>query len=620
MNAQFPRHFHRYATALLLGVLAVPWGASAATIRVDSATGFDVGGCGSDGSPCASVQYAVNGASSGDTILVAAGTYTYDVGLDPCPSDHTGVVCIQPVTFMSLTIKGGYAGGDWTTPTPDTNVTIIDGQDAYRGVLVNGTNDGAALVMEGFTVRNGLGLSRPGLDDNGFGGGVSVVLADLTLRNMVIEDNEARGADVDPGKGGAGAGGGVAIRSSNGSPRATLVLENVTFDNNRAVGGTGEEAGGFGEGGAMFLNYTDASGSDIVVTNNQALAGSSTGDGITGGKKADAQGGGIAFKEASDSTFQRVTATGNLAQGGDAASSGGSAGGAFGGGLYGERADSYSIIDGVVRDNVAHGGNADTAGMGFGGGVYALDSEVSLNRLQIINNEASGGDGTTKKGSGGGGGLYFADNDGVSGGRMITMLNVVVAGNSAALGSGGGTTSGGGGGLFVNGAQSDASHCTFADNGLSDSPPMQGKAIVLITRTPATPVPSHMTFDYGIISDHAAYLGDAAVHVKADSSITFDTGIFSNNGTDTAGVGTYNGLGSMSSEASVVYVAGGSPDFDYRLQESSPAVDTASGSTETLDFEGDVRDGSPDIGADEHTESLDLIFADGFESGDTSAW
>lgn len=606
------------ACILAHGLLFVAPAAVAATLRVDGNTGFDSAGCGGEGNPCESIQYAINGASSGDVILVAAGTYTYDAGLDPCLTDQTGVVCLQPASFKSLTITGGFSGGDWTTSTPETNLTIIDGENAKRGVMLDGSSDGAALVLEGFTVRNGLGLHRPGLDNNGFGGGISAVLADLTLRNVVIKDNVVRGADVDPGKGGAGAGGGLAIRSNGSSPRATLVMENVTFDNNQAVGGVGAEAGGYAHGGALFIYYTDASGSDIHVTNNQALAGDSIGDGIFNGR-ADAQGGGIAFKDASISTFTRVTATGNTALGGNAATSGGTAGGAFGGGLYGELATYYSIVDGVVRENVAHGGDAATAGMGFGGGVFSLDSEVSLDRVQVIENSAIGGDGATAKGSGGGGGTYFADNAGVAGGREITMLNTVIAGNDATLGSGGGSTSGGGGAVFLNGGQASLSHCTLSDNSLSNSPPMQGKSIVIITRPTATPVPSNMAFGYGIISNHDQ-TGDAAVHVKDTSSITFGTGIFSNNGVDTAGTGGFNGLVNMSSETSLDYVSGGAPDYDYRLTPPSPAVDAASGSSATLDFEGDSRDGEPDIGADELTDSLFLIFTDGFESGDTTAW
>ncbi len=76
----------------------------------------------------------------------------------------------------------------------------------------------------------------------------------------------------------------------------------------------------------------------------------------------------------------------------------------------------------------------------------------------------------------------------------------------------------------------------------------------------------------------------------------------------------------MSSESSVDYFGGGAPELDYRSLASSPAVDAAAGSSETIDFEGDQRDGEPDIGADEFTSSLFLIFTDGFESGDTEAW
>jgi hypothetical protein len=405
----------------------------------------------------------------------------------------------------------------------------------------------------------------------------------------------------------------LAIRSNDASPRTELALEDVTFDGNVAMGGTGPERGGFGQGGGLWLNYTDATANGLVLTGNTAVGGSSGGDGVHSGR-ADGQGGAIAFKLESDAVFERLVVSGNSSLGGNASNSIGTAGSGFGGGLYGERATSVVVWDALVRDNVAQGGDAATGGGGFGGGFMTLDSTFSLERVQILENVAQGGDGPTVKGSGGGGGGYFSDNDGASGGRTITMVNTILGGNEATLGTGGGSTSGGGGGIFLNGAQVTLTHATIAGNVLSTSPPMQGWGVVAITR--AGPIPSNMTFRYGIIADHAS-TADAAVHVKPDSAVTFDDGLFANNNADTAGTGTYNGLGTMTSEASAVFRSPGSPDFDYHVEATSPAVGQAGASTTPLDVDGESRSAPRDLGAD---QSSSLIFRDGFESGNTMFW
>src|SRR5205807_1049692 len=91
------------------------------------------GGAATGGAPCAnataiaSIQQAVNGASSGDEIRIANGTYT-------------GSGAAVAATGMPLTLAGGYPGGasGWGTPGIDPSVTVIDGQGARPGIMVQG--------------------------------------------------------------------------------------------------------------------------------------------------------------------------------------------------------------------------------------------------------------------------------------------------------------------------------------------------------------------------------------------------------------------------------------------------------------------------------------------------
>jgi hypothetical protein len=328
--------------------------------------------------------------------------------------------------------------------------------------------------------------------------------------------------------------------------------------------------------------------------------------------EADGLGGGVAFMKGSVAVVHDLTATGNTATGGDAATMAGSA---YGAAVYGEVAD-FTIVDANLFGNTCYGGTAATGGRGVGGALMTLASDVALERVSMTDNSTRGGAGSVQRGAGGGGGAFFEDKDGS---KLVSLVNCIVADNSVHIGGGGGSVAGGGGGgLSFLGAQADVTHTTIAGNWI-EATPLQGRGMVLITRLGTTP--SNVDFSYGIIADHAASGGDAAIRVKPDSVLNLDGGLFANNGTDyIPATGTITGVGSMLSEANVEFVSPGAPNFDYHLQETSPAIGEASGTTTILDVDGGDRDAEPDLGADEFGALAPSIFTDGFERGNSSAW
>jgi parallel beta-helix repeat protein len=190
-----------------------------------------------------SIQEAIDASSHGDRIVVWPGTYYENIYFDG----------------KSVELVSALGSAE----------TILDGSNNGPVVLFDG-NEGAGSVLNGFTLRNGVGYSRTD-PDTAVGGGVAILDADPTIKNNVITSNQAR------------AGGGIAVLF--GDPHIT----NNTIENNTA---TKEGAGIFvllsnptikvnhianntvtatqGEGGGMFLGFVD----DPVFTDNVVVGNS----------------------------------------------------------------------------------------------------------------------------------------------------------------------------------------------------------------------------------------------------------------------------------------------------------------------------------------------------------
>ncbi len=594
-----------FASVLFWNQSALMTAQAAARTWYVATTGWDGAGCGTSVQPCASIQYAVNQASNGDTLLVAAGTYVFNRNNDPCSATlgSTAVVCI---INKQVTILGGYATANWTYANPSANLTVIDGQSTYRGVWVTMTGPATSLRMEGFTIRNGIARGMPARPGDqsifAFGGGMYIELSLVTLRNIVFDSNQSVGENTNLRYGGAGAGGGLAILSApNGSS-----LEWLTFKNNVARGGSGLERGGYAIGGGLFTyNSTILTARYLTFTGNSAIAGSASGSGIDSvtGELADGQGGGAAFQVGSNVVLQNVTAINNNATGGAAPF--GNGGGGFGGGLYAEIA-TLTVYDALVTNNVAQGGNGvnaatltSAAGLAEGGGVLAFNSNFTLERASVINNTARGGTGQVYMGSAGGGRIAIVR---LSGSSTSALTNAIIADNLATLGGGtNNSVGGGGGGLWLQGTDTSITHSTIARNRLGNAS-MGGQGVLLLNYGAATPTVANIA--YSIIAEHSNSNNESALRVAPNNTANLTRGLWAGNtllsnvGANLGSAGTLNGANTMLSASSAGFVSPGAPNYDYHLQSTSPAKDQAVGSATPMDVDGFARN-FPDIGAAE---------------------
>jgi hypothetical protein len=268
-----------FATAV--AILGSPSSAYAASSWYVATTGNDAANCLSPGTPCATINgvLAKAGFVSGDTVRVAAGTYT-----------GTGSEVVQ--IAKNATLLGGWD----STFSAQTGTSTIDGAGTRRGVTIVGS---ITVVLDRFTIQNGFDAG------SGRAGGIDNVSGTLTLRNSVIASNSATSSIFSVGGGifnagmltmvnsavisnisasdgggiydsgsatitdstingntatlvgfsGAGGGGGINVTSG------TLTVTNSTISNNKLLGlfhGSGIYA--FGPFGAVLLTNTTVSG------------------------------------------------------------------------------------------------------------------------------------------------------------------------------------------------------------------------------------------------------------------------------------------------------------------------------------------------------------------------
>ena len=275
--------------------------------------GNDSGACTDSANPCKTIGYALSQASPGTEIRVAAGTYPEQIQVS-----------------QQVLLTGGFTLTNWITPTWQTYLTILDGQQAYRPLTINADN----VHVNGFIVRNG---------------------------NANTSGNK---------------GGGIYIGAVNTVDRATLV--NLRLENNVASNIDGGDGGGlFAEIGNTFNITTELTLRSVTVVSNTATTGS-----------LGATGGGMRIYAAGNSPLL-VNMTNVTVQGNTAGNDFSSAGGGIALSLNGGKA---TISQSRILGNHAAQIKTFLGGPSQAGGIYLTSGRLLLENVLIAGNDGERGD------------------------------------------------------------------------------------------------------------------------------------------------------------------------------------------------------------------------------------
>ena len=432
-----------------------------------------------------SVQAAVDASGSPSDVVKVAG---YCPGVE----SRTGLTQTVIVT-KALTIQGGYATTNWTTPYPMTQPTTLDALNLGRVVVIK---NNASVTLENLNIVHGNGYvgGKPGGQSEQWGGGVYALTSTLHLLNSQVSYNTGFWGGGVANEGGVLTlthaallsntvgmnGGGLAnyhgqavvndsqvlynqsARSSGGlsNHNGQLVVNRSTIGYNVANTTTTEQPG-YGTGG--LSNVACAASSFLTINDSQVIGNANPLGGGGGGIGNHAGGGLIANLVINRSAIANNSTSSYSPLAG------------FGGGINNGRinlADCpgtgglpmafVTVNDSVIKDNRATNGGGIGNGIMPTSTVEAMAMMVTLNNTTVSGNVAGVLPGGYVTQTGNGGGIFNVNG-------TVTAINSTFSGNAAtttslspySLSGNGGAIGNGGAGLPTSIV---LTHTTIAEN------------------------------------------------------------------------------------------------------------------------------------------------------------
>ena len=356
------RYLHS-TVAIGLGVMLttlVLWLGGVGAAQADPGTryvapgGVDGGNdCQTPGSPCATLQRAIDVAGPGDEVHVAGGLYS-----------RAGTLA---AITKALTIRGGYAPG-FGQHEPDAYPSVLDAQS--KGPVIRVTYSGD-VRLEFLQLQHGDGSAV--CDSTlGCGGGVYARSTNLVIDHCVVWSNTATRAPS-----GWGWGGGIYVQNDGHDYSLEIqhsaVLSNVANADVCIHPACGSARGGgvYARGGQVAMRF------NLIAGNVGHLAWAGAGGGlyVSYADRVDVVGNVVARNRASLSNWR-----------------------SDGGGIWVDHSDVVLLSDNQVEDNMTSG--HPTQGAGLGGGMYVWDSDAQVYRNLIRNNSAGTRVGAMRPGGG----------------------------------------------------------------------------------------------------------------------------------------------------------------------------------------------------------------------------